>query len=128
MRWSGEASVGQPLAPIRLPFKVGPMTGRAPFGVDHLPASGQRRIIRVRLRRLIARDQVRERCSHKQNGGDNPGNQRSSDGPHLDRLDRRYLMSAAAARTRTTISRSQISPALYIIPPMPSIMRSMIDL
>jgi hypothetical protein len=44
VRWSGQASVGQALPPIWLPFKVGSAAGYALFGIDHLPVRNEARI------------------------------------------------------------------------------------
>src|SRR5262249_30613644 len=115
--------------PIRLPLKVRSMAGRALLGIDDLTARNEARIIRVRFGRLDA-------CAepHQHSDQDQDANGAADDEPprlrsHRVRSDRRYLISAAAARTRTTMRRSHSSPAPHIIiPPMPSIMRSIIDL
>jgi hypothetical protein len=63
VRWSGQASIGKALAPIRLTFQVRSVAGSAMFSVDNLPVHYQRRVIRVRLNRLIA-CVARERGRH----------------------------------------------------------------
>jgi len=127
VRRRGQSDRGQPMSPIRLAFEVRPMTGRALLSVDHLAACNEARVVWVGLRRRIGRPS-REQSHLEQDDGEQHPKQRSGDAPHLDRSERRYLTSAAAARTSTTISRSQSSPAPHTIPPMPSIIPSIIGM
>src|SRR5947208_4376689 len=122
----GHSAIREPVPPIRLAFEVRAMTRGALLRVDHLPVLNELWIIRLGLAWLIIREK-RNRSDEKRECRHQPAEQRSTCAVHLDRSDRMYLTSATAARTRTITSRSHISPAPHIIPPIPSIMRSIMQ-
>ena len=118
VRGASRRPLGRRRRQFRWPSSSARVTERALFSVDHLAARYQRLIIRVRL--LSARHSRGPRVIPAlSNSG--PNKQPPASGRHCVRSDRRYLMSAAAARTRTIMRRSHRRPAAHMIPPIPSI-------
>src|SRR6516162_5523002 len=124
VRRRGHSAIRQAVPPVRLTFQVRPVTAGALFVVNDLAACDELRVIRLGGGGIGARGAEPHRCTDREQEND------AEDPPYLrgHRVlsDRRYLMSAVAARTRTPMSRSHSSPAPHIMPPTSCIMRSII--
>src|SRR5579872_1589010 len=113
VRRCGPSTVGQPVRPIRLPFEICPVAGRAMSGVGNLPTRHQSGVVRIGRDALGARAVPHERpgCDdHQETDPGRPGD------PPTHFVSIRYIVMKtvgfASAPTANTVNGSIFSPAM----------------